>query len=276
MPRVTSFGHEGLLFPVRDEGPLDGDVVLLLHGFPQDPSAFDGVVPLLHEGGLRTLVPGLPADPAAGRPRRRRDYSMRRLVGDVLALLDLAAVEEPARVHVVGHDWGAATAWALASWHPERVASLTVLSTPHPAALTRSLLRSTQGARSWYVAFFQLPLLPEHLLPRVLTATLRDSGLPPVQAERYAAAMRVPGAARGALGWYRGLAFSRRPGIGHIGVPTTYLWGRDDAALGRAAAAGTACHVSADYRFLELDAGHWLPETRPAEVAAAVLARAGR
>jgi pimeloyl-ACP methyl ester carboxylesterase len=268
---VDFFERAGLRFPVRDAGPTDGEAVVLLSGFPQSATAYDEVTPVLHNAGLRTLVPTQRGYAATARPRSRRAYRTAETTADVVALLDAAGL---AGAHLVGHDWGAAPAWALAAWHPDRVTSLTVLSTPHPAAMAASMVTSLQGLRSWYMGFFQLPTLPEALAGKTLRKTLLDSGLPAPQADAYCATMAEPGALTGALNWYRGLPFSVRPVVGRIGVPTTYVWGRDDFALGRAAAQRTGNQIDAPYRFLELAAGHWLPETRPREVAAAVLERA--
>jgi pimeloyl-ACP methyl ester carboxylesterase len=269
---MDHFNRDGLRFPVRDEGPPGGDAVVLLPGFPQEATAYDGVVPLLHEHGLRTLVPTQRGYAASARPPRRRDYSTAQTAGDVVALLDAAGL---ARAHIVGHDWGGNQAWAMAAWHPDRVASLTALSTPHPAALAASLLTSAQGLRSWYMGFFQLPVTPELVVGRSLRGSLLDSRLPAAYVERYVRAMDEPGALTGALNWYRGIPFSLRPAVGPVTVPTTYVWGRRDPALGRAAAERTGRYVRGPYRFVELAAGHWLPETQPAEVAAAILERTG-
>ncbi len=148
-----------------------------------------------------------------------------------------------------------------------------MLSTPHPAAFAWAMTRSTQALRSWYMAFFTLPALPERLLPAGLEKSLVGSGLPVAHAERYAARLRDPASMAGALGWYRGLPASLRTPTPSVAVPTTYVWGRQDFALGRAAAERTRGHVVGPYRFVELDAGHWLPEARPDEVAAVVLDR---
>lgn len=269
---MDHFERAGLTFPVRDEGPPDGEAVVLLHGFPQDGSAFDGVVPFLHERGLRTLVPTQRGYAAGARPRRRRDYATAQTSADVLALLDAAGL---AIAHLVGHDWGAAPAWAMAAWHPDRVASLTALSTPHPGALAASLVTSSQGRRSWYMGFFQLPALPEQLASRTLGKSLSRSRLPAPYVERYVRAMAEPGALTAALNWYRGIPFSARPAVGNVTVPTTYVWGRFDVALGRSAAERTRRHVTGPYKFVELAAGHWLPECNPQDVATAVLERTG-
>jgi pimeloyl-ACP methyl ester carboxylesterase len=179
------------------------------------------------------------------------------------------------RFHVVGHDWGGAVAWALAAGHPERVASVAVVSTPHPRAAFEALPRSLQALRSSYVAFFALPALPEAVLlagrGAVLRRMLRGSGLPADRADAYVAAMREPGALTGALAWYR----AARPGdlaVGDVTVPTLYVWSPGDVALGGTAARRTAAHVTGPYRFEVLDgAPHWIPETRGRELSALLL-----
>ena len=269
--RVHQLTHDGLTFDVVDEGPLDAEhTAVLLHGFPQTVASFADVARQLREAGLRTLVPAQRGYSPGARPTRRSDYRIGAIAGDVVALLDAAGVD---RANVVGHDWGGLAAWAVAGLHPGRVASLTVLSTPHPSALAWSFTHSSQALRSWYLAFFQLPWLPERLLVPRLERQLRSTGVPAPLAAEYARALQEPGAMAGALGWYRGMRASRQDHIGHISVPTTYAWGRRDFALGRAAALRTRRYVDAAYLFVELDAGHWLPERYAGEVGALVLDR---
>lgn len=264
----TTYRRDDLLFDVRDTGPADGEPVVLLHGFPQDGGCFDAVVPHLHAAGLRTLVPDQRGYSPGARPRGRWAYRTSELVADVEALLDDRGL---AAAHVVGHDWGGAVGWALGAWLPDRTTSLTVLSTPHPAAMVAAL-PGEQALASWYMAAFQLPVLPEAVLPLVLARVLRGSGLPPEVAQRYERRAAGVGARRAALDWYRAIPFSRRR-IGPVDVPTTYVWGAQDPTLRRRAAELTAGQVRGPYRFEELEAGHWLPETRPVEVADAVLRR---
>jgi pimeloyl-ACP methyl ester carboxylesterase len=263
-----------LALTVRDRGPRRGEVALLLHGFPQDGSCWDAVATHLHAAGLRTLVPDQRGYSGGSRSRRVGDYDLDHLVSDALAVLDAVGCR---RAHVVGHDWGGAVSWELASRHAERLTSATILSTPHPAALAEAVLRSpVQAVKSWYTVAFQVPLLPELFLSRSLSLVLRASGLPEADARRYTAGLGSPADLSGPLDWYRAAARRaldpRRPSsTGPSLVPTTYLWGRNDPALGRRAAERTADHVAAPYRFVELDEGHWLPERRPVEVAEAVV-----
>jgi pimeloyl-ACP methyl ester carboxylesterase len=245
MTHLTQFTREGLVFDITDSGPSTGMPVVLLHGFPTDRTSWDAVVPLLHDAGFRTLAPDQRGYSPRARPKGRGAYVMTELVDDVVALLDAAEVD---RAHVVGHDWGGAVAWLLAGNRPDRVASLTALSTPHPAAMRRAFSSVDQARRSWYMAAFQVPWVPERVVPLGLGRMLRDSGLPATAADHYVARMREPGALEGGLNWYRAMPLNR--GTSHrVRVPTTYVWGSKDFALGRHAAMLTREHVPGDYRF---------------------------
>ncbi|HSK27807.1 MAG TPA: alpha/beta fold hydrolase [Jiangellales bacterium] len=257
---------DGITLEVRDSGPGPAETVLLLHGFPQDSSAWDRVVPPLRGAGYRVLAPDQRGYSPGARPSGRRAYGLGRLVGDALGVLDDAGVD---RAHVVGHDWGGGVAWALAGRHPDRLASVTVLSTPHPAAM-RAAMRGSQGLRSAYMLAAQVPVVPDLALgafgARPLRTVLEASGLPAPVARHYAARMAEPGALTGALGWYRAIP-GDRTSAGRCGVPALYVWGARDPALGRRAAEGTEAFVTGPYRFEVLpSAGHWLPETAADEV----------
>ena len=261
--RVDSFRRGDMVFDVQDGGPPDGEPVVLLHGFPQDCTAFDRMAPALHAAGLRTLAPDQRGYSPGARPVGRSHYRTGETVDDVLALLDAAGLDS---AHVAGHDWGGGVAWALGAWHPDRVRTLTVLSTPHPAAMTQSMLRSDQALRSYYMGLFQLPLLPETALlagdGALLRRALTRGGLPAEAVERYVRRMREPGALSAALNWYRALPWSvRGQRVGRITVPTLHVWSTGDAFLGRTATEDTARFVDARYRLEVLeDVPHWIPE----------------
>jgi pimeloyl-ACP methyl ester carboxylesterase len=248
--------------------------VVLLHGFPQDSTAWDRVAPALHQHGLRTLAPDQRGYSPMARPRGRACYRLRETVDDVLALLDTAELDS---AHVVGHDWGGTVGWGLAAWHPGRVRSLTALSVPHPAALTQSFMTSDQALRFYHLGLFQLPVLPELLLlsrdGATLGAALRRGGLPGDVVDHYLARMREPGALSAALGWYRALPWSSRDPVGTVRVPTLHVWSTEDQFLGRAATEACARHVDAPYRLEVLDGvTHWIPELAGDRVAELVTA----
>lgn len=246
--------------------------ILLLHGFPQDSRCWNEVAPPLRDAGHDVITPDLRGASANNRPRDRSAYRLAALVDDVLRIADEHRAE---RFHLVGHDWGGALGWAVVAQHADRVASFTSVSTPHPAAMVRSLTRSTQALRSSYVGLFNVPVLAETALRLTLRRLLRSSGCPKAYADHYAGINRDRARLTGALNWYRGVRPGDLTGIGASAVPTLFVWGNKDFALGRVAAEATADFVTGPYRFDEVDGGHWLPETMGADLARRVLDHVG-
>ncbi|WP_019180039.1 alpha/beta fold hydrolase [Microbacterium yannicii] len=275
--RITSFTRAGLRFDVSDTGPLKGELVLLLHGFPGSRRTWGEVSSLLNAAGLRTISFDQRGYSSAARPKRRRDYRAREATDDVISLLDQMGAHQ---IHLVGHDWGGFVAWRLAAAAPDRFTGMTILSTPHPRALLRSTFSSAQALRSSYIAFFQLPVVPEMVLRRTLDGLLAATGLPRPFAADYASFMRARGALRAALHWYRGMWLpdgrASRAARGSARVPIVYLWGRRDQALGRRAAHFTGRYVDAPYRFVVLDENHWLPERVPERISEEIVASVRR
>ena len=265
--------HRGeLRFDVHDEGPVDGEPVVLLHGFPQRASSWDRVAPLLHDAGLRTLAVDQRGYSPGARPRLRTAYSTVGLVDDLAAVVE--AVGRP--VHLVGHDWGAVVGWTGAALRPELLLTLTAVSVPHPGAMAAACLRSDQLLRSWYVAAFQVPWLPERVLAsRLGEQALRASGMDADTLSRFQDEVVDAGALSGALGWYRALPFSRpRIARSRIEIPTTFVWSDGDTAVSRAAAHGAGDFVDVAYSYVELaGVSHWIPEQAPEELATAIIDR---
>lgn len=291
---MDTFTHDGLTFDVTDAGPETGDVVILLHGFPQDSTAWAGVTPILNAAGLRTLAPDQRGYSPGATPRGRSAYTMQALVGDVVALIEASGAE---RVHLVGHDWGGAVAWGMARAHSGRLKTLTVCSTPHPRAMAWAFTHGDQAKKSLYMLGFQVPWAAERMVHKNLFGLYRRLGMPKERAAEYTKRFPTPESLTGPLNWYRGMPASSAmfssargrfkrgataiqpaaapsaPKKPRAGVPTTFVWGSRDSALGRAAAEKTADFVHDDYTFVELDENHWLPEVKPQEVADAILAR---
>jgi pimeloyl-ACP methyl ester carboxylesterase len=266
---VQHFSRNGLTFDVVDSGPADGEVVILLHGFPQSADEWNHLVPILTGAGFRCLVPNQRGYSVDARPRGRRAYRVGELTADLAALVDASGAE---RVHVVGHDWGAVVAWAFANEQPHRVTTLTAVSVPHPAAFMAALGTSRQFLSSWYMYFFQLPRLPERfLLGRGGTQTKRlermlvRGGQTPERAARDAAALVNTGSFTTAVNWYRAMAFTdpRRTRT-RTTVPTLFMWSDGDHFITRAAAERCAAWVDGPYRFEVLEGvSHWIPEEAP-------------
>ncbi|MFC7220157.1 alpha/beta fold hydrolase [Streptomyces polyrhachis] len=272
--RITSYTRGRLVFDVADQGPLDGELVLLLHGFPQTSRSWDRLAPLLHAAGYRTLAPDQRGYSPGARPRGRFPYRLSQLVADAEALIRTAA-PDGRKVHVVGHDWGAAVAWALAAVHPQRLATLTALSVPHPAAFSLALLSSRQLLYSWYMFAFQVPWLPELLLRRLAAGSrtrvikgLTAAGQTPEAAARDTDFVAHSPALTPAVNWYRAMPFSTPAHLARITLPTLHVWSDRDPALTRRGAELTRRFVTGPYTFHVLPGtGHWIPEEAAEEVA---------
>ncbi|HEX3929441.1 MAG TPA: alpha/beta fold hydrolase [Nocardioides sp.] len=271
--RIDSFRHDSLTFDVVDGGPRDAPAVVLLHGFPERASHWQAVSTTLHAHGLRTLAPDQRGYSPGARPRGRYAYRLSRLVADVVALVGRYG----GPVHLVGHDWGAAVAWATAGARPDLVRSLTTVSVPHPAAFTRSLVSSDQARRSWYMLAFQPPGLVELVArrsPERVERFLGSGGLTADEVARFRTEIVEYGALPGALAWYRALPFSLRTSTGRIRVPTTHVWSDRDVALARRGAELTADFVRAPYELVVLTGvDHWVPTHAPDSLGDAILAR---
>mgnify|MGYP001133232434 CR=1 FL=1 len=292
MGAVRYYSRDGLTFDVDDSGPEDGPVTILLHGWPQDRTSWHAVTPRLTDAGLRVIAPDLRGYSPGARPPHHLDYAIDELIGDVIALVDELGAET---AHIVGHDWGGALAWAVAARHPDRVATLTVLSTPSPAGMAHGVRQGDQLKHSWYMAIFALPVLPVLFFRLFAQQILEKIGMPRERAAHDAKRLRTPGAAEGTFNWYRAalsptLLWRKRKAKGaprrrskHARViPTAYMWGAKDPAFSAAATSFTVNQLReragerADLvHTLELDTGHWLMETHPETVAEFVLQRVG-
>ncbi len=272
--RITTISNEGLTFDVVDEGPLDGTPVVLLHGFPERSSTWRDVAPQLHEAGLRTYALDQRGYSPGARPRRRRSYRMHHLAGDVVALI--RGIGGP--VHLVGHDWGAAVGWAVAGRFPDLVRSYTAVSVPHPAAFARAMKNPGQRRRSRYMAYFNVPLLPELSARRAggrFDQAMRKAGMTPDEVARFRTEIVEYGALPHALGWYRALPTTKSGTTDFtVTVPTTLVWSTRDVAIGRVGVEATQPWVDAPYDLVVLEGvSHWIPTHAPKECADAILAR---
>jgi pimeloyl-ACP methyl ester carboxylesterase len=271
--RVTEVQRAGLVLDVLDEGPVDGEPIVLLHGFPERASSWAQVARRLHDAGYRTLAMDQRGYSPRARPPRRRDYRIGELVKDVLALVDRLP---GGTAHLVGHDWGAAVAWSVASAAPAKVRTLTAVSVGHPAAFFSSFVRSDQALKSWYMGFFQLPFVPERVGSSDRFGTwLRRGGMTREDVARFKREVVDAGALPYALNWYRAVPLTN-PGSTRVKVtvPTTLVWSDRDVALGPWAAEHTADWVDAPYRLVVLPGvSHWIPTQAPDELAEAVLER---
>ncbi|HEV8536225.1 MAG TPA: alpha/beta fold hydrolase [Candidatus Limnocylindria bacterium] len=266
-------GVNGIRLHSRAEGK--GQLVLLLHGFPETSYAWRGQIPAL-AGRFRVVAPDLRGYGESEKPPHVLNYRSTALVGDVAALIKALGEE---RAHVVGHDWGGFIGWLLAQRRPELVDRLAILNAPHPARFERAVRSfSRQLLRSWYVLFFQLPLVPEALLLRggaeaigrlLSGSAVRRTAFSADDLLEYRRAFSLPGAATATINYYRAAfrdTLTRRsaPSATVIRAPTLLIWGEHDRALGTELTHDMEGLFAGDFRVEYVrGAGHFVMEERP-------------
>lgn len=262
---ATRHRVDGVFLQCVEAGPKDGPPVILLHGFPEFWWGWRHQIEPLAQAGFRVIVPDQRGYNLSDKPQGRGDYRLDTLVDDIVGLADGLGL---AAFHVVGHDWGGIVAWRLAATHPERVRTLVAINAPHPGVVG-SYMRGhpTQWLRSSYVAFFQLPALPERLLAadgyRAMKESLMRSSRPGTftadDLAIYQRAWEQPGALTAMLNWYRALPLSpRRDSALRLSMPVLVPWGLRDRFLERGLAeASLALCERGEALFIE-SATHWL------------------
>ena len=198
-------------------------------------------VTFLAELGYRVWAVNQRGYGGTSRPKQREDYALDQLTGDVAGLIDAS---EATSVTLIGHDWGAFVAWAFAIRAIRPLARLVIVNVPHPLCFRRELKTWSQRRKSWYVGFFQMPVLPELMLSAagggLLASMLRhDASRPEAFSDEvleiYRANVSAPGAATAMLNWYRAAgrdALVARDLGAPVDTPTLVIWGEEDVALG--------------------------------------------
>lgn len=243
----------------------DGRPVLLLHGFPDSGRLWRHQVPALVEAGFRVIVPDLRGYGGSSKPADVDAYRMRRLVADVVAVLDRLDAPRP---HVVGHDWGAGLAWVLAGVAPERVDHLAVLSVGHPVSMHRVGLPQRQ--LSWYMLLFLFEGVAERWLTDDGWARFREWTRHP-DVDAVIAELEATGALTPGLCWYRAnmpaQSYVAEPALPAVAAPTMGIWSTGDFALTEEQMTGSGEFVSGPWRYERVDgAGHWMQLDAPERV----------
>jgi len=269
--------RSGLAFTAEVAGPIDGPLVLLLHGFPESRHSWREAMPALAARGYRAVAPDQRGYSPGARPdpAQLASYKFEHLVADAVEIAAAAGRPE-GRFHLVGHDWGGQVAWGVAHFHPARLASLTILSRPHPASFRRALLKpdGEQKHRSRHHRKFLEPETADLLLAddaRRLRRNLASQFVPDEAIARHVGVLGSKPALEAALAWYRanvGLVAE----IGVIQVPTLYIWGDADGTVGPDAAHGTGEFVAAPFTMEVLPGvGHFVMDQAAGRATALLL-----
>jgi pimeloyl-ACP methyl ester carboxylesterase len=251
----------GVGIEVAVEG--DGRPVVLLHGFPDRGRLWRNQVPALVDAGFRVVVPDLRGYGGSDKPADVESYAIPFLAGDVLGVLDHLGID---RAHVVGHDWGAALAWAIASLAGDRVDHLVALSVGNPLAFRDAGL--AQREKSWYMLFFQFRDIAEEWLSRNGWANFREWSSHP-DVDEVIADLEANGSLTPALNYYRA-NLPPKSWVGPpldlppVAAPTMGVWSSGDFALTEAQMVDSAKYVTGPWRYERIDGpGHWVQLEAP-------------
>lgn len=267
------------------------NLVILLHGFPEFWYSWRHQLTALGKR-FHVVAPDMRGYNLSEKPPRVEDYTTDVLVDDVIGLMDHFGAAQAA---IVGHDWGAGVAWAVAQTHPERVSKLVVLQVP-PAAAWRANLTVSQLLRSWYMFFFQLPRVPEWAIRRnnfkgldsvFKDKVVRGGSFTDADVEIYREALAQPGALTSAINYYRANVFRIMRGTKTAGpepsaevtkkdrrirVPTLFIFGEQDFAILPQTVRGVEDYIDAPYSELRIpDSGHWVQNEAAVEVNTALV-----
>ncbi|MBK7149514.1 MAG: alpha/beta hydrolase [Bacteroidetes bacterium] len=268
----------GIQMHYMEEG--SGELVVLLHGFPEFWYGWKNQMPVLAEK-YRVVAPDMRGYNLSDKPKAVADYHMETLAKDIA---DLIAALGAQHAIVVGHDWGAAVAWAVAAFHPEKVSKLAILNVPHPKEMSRAFLELnfSQCLKSWYIFFFQLPLVPEkvvgteHFFRNTFHKMLMNkTAISEEDIQKYVEAYKHRGAAEAVVAYYRSAfrsMFSKQKPFPKIQAPVLMLWGEHDLALGKELTYRTQdyCEKTIEICY-DSTSGHFVQHDNPAWVNAKLL-----
>lgn len=287
-PDRITLNVAGLRFGALTMGTSTDPAVVCLHGFPDGPDTFRQQFEPLAEAGHRVIAPLLRGYEPSSQPIDG-DYSLVTLADDVVGWLDDLGVD---RAHLVGHDWGAAVTYVASARHPDRIATTTALAIP-PMARIPEAIRSVprQVARSWYMNFFQLPMVSESalrsrdwwLLQRLWRTWSPDHRMTATEWFDLRDQFEQPGVVEASLAYYRqnatppvllGLRSTPAMTLTEISQPTLIVHGSDDGCMDRRLfeAAIHPGDFPAGVQRLEVEgAGHFVHLERPDLVNEALL-----
>ena len=247
----------------------EGSLMLMLHGFPEFWYSWRHQIPEFAKD-YKVVAVDLRGYNDSDKPPEQSAYVMSELMKDVEGVIKGLGYE---RCVLVAHDWGGVIAWNFAYAHPQMVERLIVLNIPHPAKFAEGLRNPQQLMRSWYVFFFQIPILPELWLQAFdyealgnafVDMAIDKSTFTPADIEAYKNAAAKRGALTAMINYYRNIFTSARPqDWSLLDVPTLMIWGEEDTALGKELTYGTQEFVR-DFQIRYIpNCSHWVQQEKP-------------
>tara|TARA_R110002124_G_scaffold107405_2_gene259796 strand:- start:11716 stop:12576 length:861 start_codon:yes stop_codon:yes gene_type:complete len=263
------------IFDCRTDGDKENELVIFLHGWPETSYMWKKLMSSFSEKGFYCVAPNLRGYSKEACPNGKKHYSLNKLAKDVL---DISKFLNKPKFHLVGHDWGAVIGWKLVHDNENAILSWTAVSVPHIQSFGNAIANDPEQRKmSQYVRAFQWPYLPEIKIRKndfaLFKKLWRNSALDEIEA--YLKVFRNKKQLTASLNYYRSnYKLLKKAGndkiLGEINVPTLFIWGNKDVAIGSEAVANSHKYMKNDYSFLELDSGHWLIQTKFNELKIAI------
>ncbi len=275
MQETVKIKVDHLTFDCRIAGDTENELVIFLHGWPETSHMWKKLMSSLSKKGYFCVAPNLRGYSKNASPEGIEQYRLDKLADDVLGIV---SAFNKSSFHLVGHDWGAVIGWKLTHDHRDKILSWTGISVPHPQAFGKALATDEEQIKmSQYVKNFQLPDLPEKQLSNNDFKVLRNlwENSEAEEIDDYLTVFRDPKRLTASLNYYRSnyellTNAVENKILGDIHVPTLFIWGKKDMAIGAFSVAESHQYMKNDYEFLALDSGHWLIQTNYQELEAAI------
>jgi pimeloyl-ACP methyl ester carboxylesterase len=249
----------------------EGKLMLFLHGFPEFWYSWRYQIPEFAQD-YQVIAVDLRGYNDSDKPQGIKNYTVEEIEQDILGLIEGLGYEN---CILVGHDWGGGIAWSFAHHYPDKIEKLIVMNCPHPAKFAQALQKSPQQIlKSAYMAFFQLPLLPELLFQwndyQLLADAFRNTTFDKnvfmsEDLEHYKNAAAKRGALTAMLNYYRALpqSLSQESNWQPLAMPTLLIWGKDDPFLGQELNDNLEAYVrNLQVKYID-HCSHWVQQEKP-------------
>ena len=259
----------GIKLHVAIAGPVSGNPVILLHGFPDAHFGWEKQILALAQNNFYVIAPDQRGYNLSDKPKGKKSYMMNLLTADIIALADSLGIK---KFNLAGHDFGALVCWNLADKYPERIMKMVIINVPHPKVAGEYLRKSNrQRLKSWYAFFFMVPFIPELAARafnwKVLISTMKNA-YTKEELERYKAAWSQHNAISSMINWYRCLPLQNEEEKPKkiIEVPTFIMWGKlDPHLLWEMVPPSAAMCETVKVQYFE-DSTHWVLKEKAKEV----------
>ncbi|TXN36972.1 alpha/beta hydrolase [Flagellimonas hymeniacidonis] len=271
MKETIQIKIDDLTFDCRTDGDKENELVIFLHGWPETSYMWKKLMSHFSKNGFYCVAPNLRGYSKNACPKGKKHYSLDKLSKDVLGISNFL---NKSKFHLLGHDWGAAIGWKVVHDHQDRILSWTGISVPHLQAFGKAIVVDMEQSKmSQYIKDFQLSYLPESRIRKddfkILKKLWKNSESNEI--DNYLEVFKNPKQLTASLNYYRSnykllKSAATKQILGDINVPTLFIWGNKDIAIGSYAVSESHQYMKNEYEFLELDSGHWLIQTKYQEL----------